>query len=49
MGGSVLSKVISIVAGALDSKVANARLVGVKVLSKLYVRAEKEDIAIIKK
>jgi len=45
----VLARAISIVAGGLDSKVPNARLVGIKVLTSLYPRVEKDEATLIKK
>lgn len=49
LGGSVLARATSIVAGGLDSKVPNARLVGIKVLTGLYPRVEKDEASLIKK
>jgi hypothetical protein len=48
-GGALLSRAVSIVAGGVDSKVANVRLVTVKILASLAARAEKDDLTNIRK
>lgn len=48
-GGSIMPKAVAILTSGAESKVANVRLVAVKVLHQLYTRSDKEEASAIRK
>jgi hypothetical protein len=48
-GGPIMPKAVSILSNGVESKVANVRLVAVKVLHQLYSKADKDEANTIRK